>query len=181
METDKKITEKKPKKEAVKALAPAQAPQEVKQEAPKAEEAKKEEKKQISKKTEAVVKVSGVPISKKHSMYICAFIKGKSIDQALKELAEVIEFKRAIPFKGEIPHRKGMMSGRYPINACKEFTNILKGLRANAVVNGLAPEKTRVTFGSATWGSRPQRRGGVKAKRTFLVVKATEVDAKEKK
>src|SRR3989344_1690252 len=98
-------------------------------------EHKHDDKKKI-KKSEAVAFGVSLPISKKHSMYICKFIKGKSIDKAISELEEVLKMKRAIPFKGDIPHRKGkMMSGRYPINASKYFINLLKGLKGNVLVN----------------------------------------------
>ena len=131
------------------------------------------------KKSEAIAWGRNLPISKKHSMYICTFIKGKSVDRAINELQEVIIFKRVIPFKGEIPHRKGMMSGRYPINASKSFINILKALRGNIAVNGLDNEKTKIYFASASWASRPQRRGGTRFKRTHVLLKAKEETKQE--
>src|SRR3989344_6408057 len=51
---------------------------------------KKKEEKQIVKKEEAIASGASLPISKKHSMYICRFIKGKSIDRSPSELEEVI-------------------------------------------------------------------------------------------
>ena len=135
----------------------------------------------LTKKNEAVVNALSLPISKKHSMYICNFIKGKPIDFAIKQLEEVLKFKRAIPYKGEIPHRSdpGMMSGRYPINASKVFIQLLKGLKGNAIVNQLDIEKTRVTYGSAFWASRPMKRGGAKFKRCNVTLKAKEMEAKK--
>lgn len=147
----------------------------------KKEISKKEEKKKIVKKEEAMAKGDNVGISKKHSMYICNFIKNKPIDQAIKELSEVVEMKRAIPFKGEIPHRKGdIMSGRYPVNAAKEFITILKGLKGNAVVNGLDLEKTRIYFGCPNWASRPRKSGGARFKRVHVVLKAKEIKVENK-
>ena len=98
-------------------------------------EVKKEEEK--PKKTEAIAKGSNLPISTKHSIAICRFIRGKDIDKSLEQLEQVINKKRAIPMKGEIPHRKGMESGRYPIKATKVFVKLLKSLAANSSVNGL--------------------------------------------
>lgn len=139
----------------------------------------KEEKKapaKIAKKEEAVAKGTNFHASKKHCMYISSFIKNKSIDQAIKELEEVIKFKRVIPFKGEIPHRSqpNIMSGRYPISASKEFINLLKALKGNVIVNGLDLDKTRIYFASATWASRPAKRGGMRFKRSYVVLKAKE-------
>lgn len=130
----------------------------------------------IAKKDEAIAHGSSIRASKKASMYICDFIKNKPIDLAVSQLQEVIKMKRAIPFKGEIPHRhgKGMMSGRYPINVSKIFINILKGLKGNVIVNGMDLDKTRIAFASASWASRPQRAGGVRAKRTNVILKARE-------
>jgi ribosomal protein L22 len=137
----------------------------------------------ISKKEEAIARGAGIEASKKHSMAICDFIKGKPIDQAIAELQQVLKFKRAIPMNGEIPHRKGkgMMSGRYPINTSKIFINILKALKGNVIVNGLDLEKTRIYYGSASWASRPQRAGGISAKRTNVILKAKEFRVKEAK
>lgn len=141
---------------------------------------KKEDKKQsIQEKpkiTEAIARGINLPISKKHSMYICKFIKSKPIEKALYDLKNVIELKQAVPFKGEIPHRKGMMSGRYPIKASRLFINILKSLKGNAIINALDLDKTRIVFASANWASRPARFEGRRAKRTHVILKAKEVN-----
>lgn len=153
-------------------------------------EESKEEKKSTSKKSdkketpkvkkyEAVAYGYSLPMSKKHSMYISNAIKGKKIDDAIAYLQKVLLFKQAVPMKGEIPHRKGnMMSGRYPINASKEFITMLKGLKGNAIVNGMELEQTRITISSASWASRPARSGGRLAKRVNLIMKAREFPVK---
>lgn len=131
------------------------------------------------KKDEAVARGVSLPISKKHSMYICTFIKNKRVETAIEDLEQVLKFKKAVPYKGEIPHRHGMMSGRYPINAAKEFIAVLKGLKGNIIVAGLAPEKTRIYSASASWASRSQKKGGARFKRTHIVITAREVGAKK--
>ena len=146
----------------------------------KKEEQKKESKKESLKQTkekkeEAVARGLSLHVSKKQCMYICRFIKNKSIDKAILDLEQVIKLKRAIPFKGEIPHRKGMMSGRYPVKASKLFINLLKGLKGNISVNNLDLDKTVIYFASANWASRPLRREGRKAKRTSVTLKAREI------
>ncbi len=135
-----------------------------------------------SKKEEAIALGTNLHSSKKHCMYICNFIKGKPIDQAIAELQEVLKFKRVIPMKGEIPHRSapGIMSGRYPIKTSQQFIPLLKALKGNAIVNGLELDKTRIVYGSSTWASRPQKRGGMRFKRAYVVLKAKEVEMKEK-
>lgn len=144
----------------------------------------KEQKQKIQrvKKEEAVARGVSLPISKKHAMYLSTFIKNKSVDVALADLEKVLKFKKAVPFKGEIPHRHGdMMSGRYPINATKAFISVLKGLRGNILANGLDLETTKIVWASASWASRPHRKDGARFKRTNLVLKAKEVSVSEKK
>ncbi len=132
----------------------------------------------VKKKEEAVARGISLPISKKHSMYICSFIKNKHVESAIEDLEQVLKFKKAVPYKGEIPHRHGMMSGRYPINASKAFISVLKGLRGNIAVNGLDVSKTRIHLASASWASRSQKKGGARFKRTHIVIKAREVGVK---
>ena len=150
---------------------------EVKAEETKPEKEKKTEKKkeEKQKKYEAVVKAFSLPISKKHSMYISKAIKGMTMDEAIQYLQRVTALKQAVPFKGEIPHRKGMMSGRYPVKAAQHFINLLKALKGNAIVNNLELEKTKITESISNWASRPLKSGGRKAKRTNIVVKAKEI------
>ncbi|MEK6892966.1 MAG: hypothetical protein AABX07_02075 [Nanoarchaeota archaeon] len=149
----------------------------------KTEEKEKKPKEAVKvKKEEAIAKGLNLHASKKHCMYICSFIKNKSIDWAILELQKVIQLKRPIPFKGEIPHRSypGMMSGRYPVSASKQFINILKALKGNVIANGMELEKTRIYFGSANWASRPQKRGGARFKRTHVLLKAKEFNSENK-
>lgn len=145
----------------------------------------KEEKKivkHITKKNVAVARGHGLHMSKRHGMYVCAFIRGKTIDQALADLEQVKLFKRAVPFKGEIPHRKGkgMMSGRYPISAISLFIPMLKTLKGNIMVNGMDVTKARITTASANLAPRPRRRGGEKGKRAYIILEAREPTADSK-
>ena len=148
----------------------------------KKEETKVEEKKESIKKQEKKIKkdyaiVNGVslPISTKDSAAICKFIKGKTIERAITDLGDVMKLKRAIPMKGEIPHRKGkgMMSGRYPIKAIEYFIRMLKNLVANANVNGI--EEPIIVEAIANKASQPYGRfGSIRRKRTHVKIKAME-------
>ncbi len=155
-----------------------------KDESKKDKEKSKKKEEKIPKKEEAVVNGSSLHASKKHCMYICAFIMNKTVDKAIADLEDVIKFKRPIPFKGEIPHRKGkgMMSGRYPIKVSKMFISLLKGLKGNLIVNGLDPDSARIFIASPSWASRPMKSGGARFKRTHVILKAKEFkDTGEKK
>ncbi|MBI2047324.1 hypothetical protein HYT26_04160 [Candidatus Pacearchaeota archaeon] len=148
-EEEKAISEE--KKEAKIETKTEQKPVEEKIEAKK-EETKAEKKKADEKKpskSEALAYGRNAPISTKHAIAICRAIKNKRINDSLKILEDVLKKKWAIAFKGEIPHRKGMASGRYPINAT-----------------------ARIYFANANRASRPHKRGGsMKFKRTHVLLK----------
>lgn len=150
-----------------------QAKPEIKKEKETKEEKKKKRKIQEGKKkTEAVVKGRDLPISTKHAIAICRFIRGKTIDKSISELSQILQFKKALPMRGELPHRKGkIMSGRYPIKAIQHFIRLLKQLAANATVNGLELEKARVEC-KADRAARPHKRfGQERFKRTHVELK----------
>lgn len=141
----------------------------------KVEEKKPVVKKEIVKKDEAVANGISLRVSTKDAKFICRFIKGKTIDRAVADLGEVMKFKKAIPMVGEIPHRKGkgIMSGRYPINAIEHFLTILKTLKANANVNGI--EEPVIVEAVPNKASRPYGRfGAFQRKRTHVKIRVIE-------
>lgn len=142
--------------------------EEVSEEGKKQPETKKQNK---PKKTEAVVNARNLPISTKHAVAICNMIRNKEIDNAIS-LLEIAEQKKiAVPMRGEIPHRKGIMSGRYPIKAIGHFIKSLKSLKSNALANELEIEKCRI-FCKADVASRPYKRfGRGRFKRTHVTLK----------
>jgi len=147
---------------------------------------KKEEKKtgkkakeKKSKKTEVLINAKNLPISTKDSASICKFIKNKKIEEAIADLEQVIIFKKSVPMKGEIPHRKGpgIMSGRFPKNAAQKFIKLLKSLSANAAYNGL--ENPVIAGAVANIGERPYGKfGWVRKKRTHIKLKVKDVKKK---
>jgi ribosomal protein L22 len=156
-------------------------------EQPEEKKTKKEEKKEKKettekkiKKTEAIVNGRDLPISKKHSMAICDWIRGKRIETAILMLEDVVKMKRAVPMKGEIPHRKGrIMSGRYPINASKVFIKMLRQLSANAANNEMEVEEGIIVC-HADRASRPYKRfGNMRFKRTHVELKLIIADKKK--
>ena len=174
---DQKLEEKKvekPVEEKVVETPKVEEKKEVKKTEDKKVEPKKDDKKPKSegpKKTEAVVNGKDLRISTKHAVAVCNFIRGKNVDLAINNLEEVSKMKRAIPMRGEIPHRKGMMSGRYPINAVFEFLKLLRSVKANAITNELELEKVKI-FCVPNVASRPRSRFGQKRhKRTHVQIK----------
>jgi len=76
-------------------------------------------------------------ISPRHSIEICRAIKGMPLDKAIDFLEDVVEHKKAVPYKRHVhgvPHRKGegMASGRYPEKASKAIKDVLEQARNNA-------------------------------------------------
>ena len=156
-------------KEEKKAETANEQKKEAKKEKPKTQAKPKREK--------AMAQGLNLPVSKRQCMYIGAFIKNKQIDQAIADLHKVIALKKAVPFKGEIPHRKGkgIMSGRYPVKASEIFIKLLRGLRGNILANGMSLEDTRITIASANLAHRPQRSRSRKGKRCHVILEAREV------
>ena len=135
-------------------------------------EIKKIEVKKV-KKTSAFVNVTNLPISTKVSGAICKFIKKKTIEKAIEDLEAVSRMAKAVPMKGEIPHRKGkMMSGRFPLKASKEFIVLLKSLQGNAIQHDV--EEPIVTEAFANKGTSVYARGGRMKKRTNVKITCTE-------
>jgi ribosomal protein L22 len=170
MEKETKQSDKKEenKKEAVKVEDKKE--EAVKVEDKRIEETKKKEApKEVFKKEVAIVNGSSLRISPKHSKFICKMIMGKSIDKSIELLEEVIIKKRAVKMDGaEIPHRKGkgMMSGRYPVNASKEFIVLLKQLKANANVNQI--DEPVIVLAMANKATLPYKRDGKRGKRAHV-------------
>jgi ribosomal protein L22 len=142
-------------------------------------EKKTDEKKKVEavkvkkvKKTEALVNGRNLGISTKEAVAVCDFIRGKDVDHALRDLELVTQYKRAVPMRGEVPHRHGnMMAGRYPQNTVKEFIALVKSLKANALMHEMELEKCTITA-MAHQASRPYKRFGQgKIKRSNVQLK----------
>ena len=113
-------------------------------------------------------------------MGICNFIKGKGIEDAIRDLEEVLRHKKSIPMKGEIPHRKGkgMMSGKYSKNSTEHFIKLLKSLLANS--NNLSIDNPVIVEAIVNIGQRPFGRfGRVRKKRTHVKITSKNLEVKK--
>jgi ribosomal protein L22 len=174
IEGKNKVPEAVAKKEEKMAEKTAGAASEKAEEKKPEPEKPKEKTKPKVKKGEAVVNSYSLPISTKKAADVCRFIKGKEIEKAISELDEVARGKKAVPMKGEIPHRKGkIMSGGFPKKTAEEIIVVLKGLAGNAAVNEI--EDPVIVKAAANMASRPFGRfGRVQRKRTHLMITARE-------
>ncbi len=130
--------------------------------------------KEIKKVTRAVTNLSNLPISTKKARDVCRFIKGKRIEEAIEDLEEVIAKRKAVPMRGEIPHKKGkgISSGGYPKKVAQFFIKALKNLEANS----RELNDPIISLAIANIGSRPLGRfGRIRRKRTHLKLVAEEM------
>ncbi len=183
MKTDRKMEKMDKNLKKVEEKKTAETPKEEKTDSKKEEikaEVKKTEAKKV-KKNKAMVRGLNLPISSKQSFAICKFIKHKDPEHAIQELEEILLHKKALPMKGEIPHRRGnIMSGRYPKNAIEGFIKLLKSLIANANANEIS--NPVISEAHANFASRPYgRSGSVRKKRTNVTIVAIENKKMEKK
>ena len=108
-----------------------------------------------------------LPISPKKSEEVCKALKGMHIDDARRYLEDVLEKKRAIPFKRHkrfIGHKKGIGPGGYPFKVIHEIMKILDSAQSNAEAAGLDSENMKIHTISASRGQpdkffRPRARG----------------------
>jgi len=108
------------------------------------------------------VKASGreLRISPKASREICATIRNMDLQAAKDFLGQVIDLKRAVPYKRHkklIPHRRGLegwYAGKYPVKAARAILKVLNGLEANAEDKGLDKERLRIIHAAAQRGMR---------------------------
>ena len=130
-----------------------------------------------------LVKVSGsnLPISMKHAIEICSFMKGKEIAKIRKVLNNVLEEKEVIKLK-RFYHKRGHKKGHqgpgfYPKKASMHFLQLLTTLEGNAKNKGLNSELLKIEKAitnqeSLSW--HYSRHRGRRMKRTHVEIYASE-------
>ncbi len=100
----------------------------------------------------------GLKISPKHAIEICNKIRGMKVENAKNYLEDVIEMKKAVPFKRhnkKVGHRRGLEgwpTGRYPVKAASQILDVLNNAEANAEYKGLESENLKITHISSHKG-----------------------------
>ncbi|MBI1969717.1 50S ribosomal protein L22 [Candidatus Woesearchaeota archaeon] len=125
-------------------------------------------------------------ISTKQSIEICNYLRKRKLQDAKQILEDVIQLKRAIPFKRfteRAGHKPGSMgSGKYPIKASKTLLKLLQSVEANAQQKGLNTANLVITHinahgaGKAWHYGRRMRR---EMKRTHVEIVVEERRGKE--
>lgn len=140
----------------------------------------------------AIVRGLNLEISTKYAVAICDFIRWKTPSEAIELLKKVLNKEKAVPMKGEIPHRKrgmlekGKAAGRFPIKASKIFIKLLTNLIANAHVKGLDTDNLIISLAKANKASRPYKAtriafGRKRFKRSHVIIEARTKSSGEKK
>ncbi|MBX8631912.1 MAG: 50S ribosomal protein L22 [Thermoplasmata archaeon] len=91
--------------------------------------------------------VKDIDISPKHARELCRSLRGRSVDSALQYLDEVIELKRAVPFRRynkQVTHKRGTGPGRYPVKAAKFVKKAIEEAQHNAEYKGLDSDSMRI-------------------------------------
>ena len=129
-----------------------------------------------------------IPISTKHAIEICNFIRGKSLQKSKKFLEQVMAQKTAVPFKiykRNVGHKPGnMAAGRYPTKASRYILSLLSSLESNAENKGLDVNSLYLTTIIPNKASRPfhfGRKRRIKMKRTHIHIFAEEQKREVKK
>ena len=135
----------------------------------------------------AAAKALNLPVSTKHCIEICGALRYKDVSYAKKYLEEVVDLKRAVPFKKYVMntgHKKGMSTGRYPAKAAFEILKLLKSVEANAHFKGLNTGSLKITKFIANRAPIPfgggRHRTGTKRTHVEVEVKERGVAGKKK-
>jgi large subunit ribosomal protein L22 len=114
---------------------------------------------------ETTVKTSGreIHVSHKHAREVCKAIKGMMLPAAKTYMQDVMEKKKAIPFRRyrkKAGHRAGLVkafAGRYPIKTAKAMLKLLQAAEANAENKNLNTDQMKITHAAASQGMKVKR------------------------
>ena len=124
-----------------------------------------------------------LPVSVKHSVEVCGYIRNKKVAEAKKLLDLVIEVKKAVPYRRynqDLSHKPGIGPGRFPVKTSQEIKKLLESVEANAQFQGLNTSNLIITSmivqkapGAYHYGRKKRR----KMKRATIEIIVTEAKA----
>ncbi len=114
---------------------------------------------------EKTAKASGreIRVSHKAAREVCKTIKGMMLADAKGYLRDVIEKRKAVPFrryKKKVGHHGGLekaFAGRYPVKAAQRVLRVVEGAEANAENKGLDVDRLRIFHAVAYPGIKIKR------------------------
>ncbi len=106
-------------------------------------------------------------ISPKKSYEICKMLRGRDVEKALNILDDVIDKKRAVPYRRynkRVAHNKGVGPGGYPVKAATKIKEYIEQAQSNAEEKGLDSENMKIISlaahrASSVKGHRPRAYG----------------------
>jgi large subunit ribosomal protein L22 len=136
---------------------------------------------------ENVVRTVGrdIPISTKTAIEICNFIRGMPLAKATAMIEKVRDQKLAVPFRRFTEgagHKKGIGSGKYPLNASLALLKLFKLLEANAQNKGLS-SSLMIIHACAQQAPRPMhygRKRRIRMKRVHIELAVQEMEPAKK-
>jgi len=136
----------------------------------------------------ATLNVKNLPISTKHSIEICRFIRDMGLQKAKSVLANVVELKQAVPFvrhNMNVGHKAGMSSARFPTKASKHILDLLKSVEHNAIKDGLSKDLVishiSADKGVRQWHNGRQRRRKTKSTNIRIILEEFKRELPKKK
>ncbi len=135
---------------------------------------------------EAKVRARDLPISTKETIEVSDFIRYRNLNKAVNLLNEVLEHKKAVPYKRfnrDRGHKAGMMSGAYPQKTIKSILIVLNSVKKNAENKGMNANDLIINYMVASKGPTQWHYGRMKRRRmksTHLEVRVTEKNLSEK-
>ncbi len=125
-------------------------------------------------------------ISLKQSVEVCKYLRHRKLAQSKRLLQEVLDMKRAIPFRtftNGLGHRKGHLGpGRYPQKTAEAFLKLLESVEANAQTKGLNTSELEIIHICAHKGAKMFHHGrhyGRLMKNTHVEIVVKETPKKE--
>ena len=106
---------------------------------------------------ETVARARGIElrISPKKTYEVLNAIRGMPVEDAKSLLEDVLELKRAIPFRRynqEVAHKKRTGPGRYPKKVAKQVLQVLQNAESNAEYEGMDTDGLFVRVASCARG-----------------------------
>ena len=114
---------------------------------------------------EKTAKASGreIRVSHKAAREVCRAVKGMMLSNAKTYLRDVIEKKKAVPFrrhKKKVGHRSGLektFAGRYPVKVSQKILLVIEAAEANAENKGLDLDRLSIIHAAAYPGIKIKR------------------------
>ncbi len=123
-----------------------------------------------------------LPISPKVTREICVHIKNRKVLNAIMTLERVIKKQEAVPYKRynkDRAHRRGMMSGGYPVKASKHVILVIQNAIANAQNKGLDENYLKIMHAVTHRAISKERRRG-KYAHVEIIVEEQEAEKPKK-